>query len=210
MKFCLAAMAAFALSSVSAEAFVERQSPTVVGTIDASVATVNYTVSTYLVTIASSIAVIKNEPNAYTAIAQQAINAIKNSAKNITAALTDSSGNIIRVTTTGLGELNIRAAILVQSEIDMLARDIDTIKNILTNINASVKVVHADLDQTVNALVRAEFAALSAALRSFVGPVAAFASAAATLSITASVTGIRNAITSLISIIAGVYATLGI
>lgn len=51
MKFCFAAIAACALGSVSAEAFVERQTPTVVGTIDASVSTVNYTVSTYLVTI---------------------------------------------------------------------------------------------------------------------------------------------------------------
>lgn len=84
---------------------------------------------------------IKNEPNAYTAIAQAAIVAIKNSANNITAAVADSGGNIIRATTTALGELNIRAAILVQSEIDMLARDIDTIKNILTGINATVKVV---------------------------------------------------------------------
>jgi hypothetical protein len=85
--------------------------------------------------------VIKNEPNAYTAIAQTAIIAIENSASNITAVLTTAAGNIIGATTTALGELNIRAAILAQSEIDMLAKDIDIIKNILININASVKVV---------------------------------------------------------------------
>lgn len=210
MKFSLAAIAACALSSVSAKAFVERRTPTVVGTIDASVATVNYTVSTYIGTIASNVAVIKNEPNAYTAIAQAAIVAIQNSVSNITAALTASAGNIISVTTTALGELNIRAAILAQSEINMLARDIETIKIILTNINATVKVVHADLDQTVNALLQAEFAALSGALRPFIGPVAAFASAAATLSITASVSGLRNAISGLIAIVTSIYATLGI
>ena len=70
--------------------------------------------------------------------------------------------------------------------------------------------MHADLDATTNSLVQAEFAAVAAALKPFVGPVAAFASAAATLSATASVTGLRNAVAGVITVASGVYATLGV
>lgn len=84
---------------------------------------------------------IKGEPNAYTAVAQAAIAAINASARKISTALSDATGDIIRATTTATGELNTRVAILAQSEIDLLAKDVDTIKNILTNINATVTVV---------------------------------------------------------------------
>lgn len=167
MKFSLAATAVCALSSVSAAPFIERRATTVVGTIDASVGTVNNAVTTNLATIGmlfldqspksyfhpikkeellihasgSSVAVIKAEPNAYTAIAQAAIAAINASARTISTTLTAAAGDIIRATTTATGELNTQVAILAQSEIDLLARDVDTIKNILTNINATVTVV---------------------------------------------------------------------
>lgn len=84
---------------------------------------------------------IKGEPNAYTAVAQAAIAAINASARNISTTLTAAARDIIRATTTATGELNTRVAVLTQSEIDLLARDVDTIKNILTNINATVTVV---------------------------------------------------------------------
>lgn len=59
-------------------------------------------------------------------------------------------------------------------------------------------------------LVQAELKAAAEALQPFVGPVAAFASAAATLSITASVNGLRDAVIGLITIARGVYASLGV
>lgn len=84
---------------------------------------------------------IKNEPNAYTALAQAAIVAIENSASNITALLGYASKAILGATTTAAGDINTRAAILVQSEVDLLVKDIQTVVTILQNINATVTVV---------------------------------------------------------------------
>ena len=89
----------------------------------------------------SSVAVIKNEPNAYTPIAQAAIVAIENSAGNITAALTDAAETILRATTTATGVINTRAAILIQSEVDLLVEGIQTAVTIIQNISATVTVV---------------------------------------------------------------------
>ena len=89
---------------------------------------------------------IKGQPDAYTAIAQAAIAAIEASAGNISAVLTNAAGDIIRATTTATGELNTRAAILVQSEVDLLTRDVETLRTILTNINATVSVVSTNLE----------------------------------------------------------------
>lgn len=88
---------------------------------------------------------IRNEPDAYTAIAQAAVVAIRGSLNNITAALSTASGNIIRATTTALGELNTAAANLAQSEVDLLVQELGTIVTILQNINATVTVVSTRL-----------------------------------------------------------------
>lgn len=84
---------------------------------------------------------IKNEGSVYTALAQAAIAAIENSAANITAALTQASGTIVGATTTAAGDINTRAAILIQSEIDLLVKDVQTVVGIVQGINATVSVV---------------------------------------------------------------------
>lgn len=86
---------------------------------------------------------IAGEANVYTAIAQAAIAAIQGSAANITATLNAAAGNILRATLTATGEINTRAAVLIQSEIDLLAQDLRTIGVILQNINATVTIVSA-------------------------------------------------------------------
>lgn len=70
--------------------------------------------------------------------------------------------------------------------------------------------VHADLDAAANQLVQTEVAAVAAAIQPFVGPVTAFANAAATLSIGAQVNGLRGAITGVLTILARLIATIGI
>lgn len=98
---------------------------------------------------------ISNEPDAYTAIAQAAIVALRGSVNNITLALSAASGNIIRATTTALGELNTAAANLVQSEVDLLVQDLGTIVTILQNINATITVVSTHPGNPVPAAIRA-------------------------------------------------------
>lgn len=70
--------------------------------------------------------------------------------------------------------------------------------------------MHADLDAAAQSLVQTELAAVAAAIQPFVGPVTAFANAAATLSIGAQVNGLRGAITGLLNILAGIIATIGL
>ncbi|KAL1848006.1 hypothetical protein Daus18300_013727 [Diaporthe australafricana] len=211
MKFSLAATAIFALASTSSAAsFIQRRASTAVGTVNGSIGTVQATIPTYLSNIQSSVAVIKGEANVYTALAQAAIAAIEGSAGNVTAALNAATLNILGATTTALGDINTRAAILVQSDVDLLAKDLQMVVTIIRGINATVSVVHADLDATANSLVQGEITALTAALQPFVIPVTTFATAAAAFSVTASVTGLRAALNSLITIAGGIYATLGI
>lgn len=81
------------------------------------------------------------QASVYTEIAQAAIAAIQGTAGNITALLNSATGTILRATLTATGEINTRAAILIQSEIDMLAQDLQTVQTILQNINATVTIV---------------------------------------------------------------------
>lgn len=89
----------------------------------------------------SSAAVIQGQAGVYNEIVQAAIAAIQGSAGNITALLNAASGTILRATLTAAGDINTAAAILIQSEINMLAQDIQTINTILQNINATVTIV---------------------------------------------------------------------
>lgn len=84
---------------------------------------------------------IQGQTSVYTDIAQAAIAAIKGSAASITATLNTAAGNILKATLTATGEINTRAAILIQSEVDMLAKDLQTVATILQNINATVTIV---------------------------------------------------------------------
>lgn len=84
---------------------------------------------------------LAGQASVYTEVAQAAIAAIQGSAGNITALLNTAAGNIARATLTATGEINTRAAILIQSEIDMLAQDLQTVGTILQNINATVTIV---------------------------------------------------------------------
>lgn len=70
--------------------------------------------------------------------------------------------------------------------------------------------MHADLDATARQLVQSELAAVAAVLQPFVGPVTAFANAAAALSIGAQVSGLRSAITGVNTILARVIASIGL
>lgn len=70
--------------------------------------------------------------------------------------------------------------------------------------------MHADLDATANQLIQSEVAAVASAIQPFVGPVTAFANAAATLSIGAQVSGLRAAVTGTLAILARLIATIGI
>lgn len=70
--------------------------------------------------------------------------------------------------------------------------------------------VHADLDAAANQLVQSEITALASALQPFVNPVAAFANAAATLSIGAQVSGLRSAVTGVLTILARIIASIGL
>lgn len=70
--------------------------------------------------------------------------------------------------------------------------------------------MHADLNAAANSLVQSEISAVTAALQPFVGPATAFANAAATLSIGAQVSGLRNAITGALTILARVIASIGL
>lgn len=91
---------------------------------------------------------IKNEADVYTAIAQAAIVAIEVSASNITAALSAATANILGATTTALGDINTRAAILIQSDVDLLAKDLQTVVTIIRGINATVTVVSTSLGRS--------------------------------------------------------------
>lgn len=84
---------------------------------------------------------IQGQAGVYNEIVQAAIAAIQGSAGNITALLNAASGTILRATLTAAGDINTAAAILIQSEINMLAQDIQTINTILQNINATVTIV---------------------------------------------------------------------
>lgn len=84
---------------------------------------------------------IAGEASVYTEIAQAAIAALRGSAGNLAAALNTAAGNILRATLTATGQINTRAAILIQSEIDMLAKDLQTVATIIQNVNATVTIV---------------------------------------------------------------------
>ncbi|KAF5687442.1 hypothetical protein FCIRC_2386 [Fusarium circinatum] len=205
MKFLsLLTLASFATASPF------RRQQTVTGTIKSSVNTVADASLITLNQINDNVALIKNNVGAQVIVEAQAL--VKANYQAIAQGLATSTTTIVSVTTGAAGGVAAQAIGLTNQQIVTLTTSILVVIDILENIGATVTVTVTDLTPALRATFQSEINAVKAAINPFVSPVLLFATAvrAANVGVSATITGLDNAIVNLIRVQSELVASIGI
>lgn len=127
----------------------------------------------------------------------------------IVSAVNATANTIAAVTVNAAGGVSGAAVALAQADIDQLQKDIIILEGIIGNLSATFNAT-ASLEASVQATYQAEVTALKNALEPFLNPIILFAQAAASLTLTASVTGLAAATVGLKAIVNNLYNSLGL